>query len=291
MLGLHPTAKLLSDAAVVVDEGAEPEVDILDSMADDIVGHLRLEGVNPSAVNARIVWENTRRPHQFDPNDFHTTSCSPNGKFVVGYDYSDRCIVLGRKKRTLYRVDAEDPQNIIVDDAGSVYFADNSKPLLSEFFSIGRDGARRWNAIIRASILKFSLSDDQQHVIVETCSSDDEDLVLDSLLGTMVDDTSYAEAKWEERRRMSYWESLESIASAISDGSDDAISHAKTLVEEWCQKDEQLPDKHRARLWRYRGELAEKEGQHDLVIEYWEHALSIDSKVGIARRLALKKSL
>lgn len=88
-----------------------------------------------------------------------------------------------------------------------------------------------------------------------------------------------------------YWSVLPRVQAALTGASPD-FATAKRLLAEFDGKEEDIPESSRARLLRFRGEVAEQEGDTVAAIDFWRQALTLDPKVGIRRRYeALSKGI
>jgi hypothetical protein len=85
------------------------------------------------------------------------------------------------------------------------------------------------------------------------------------------------------KERGQYWATLPQVQAALMGASPD-FATAKRLLAEFDGKEEDIPDSSRARLLRFRGEVAEQEGDVGAAIDFWRQALTLDPKVGIRRR-------
>src|SRR5262245_51045678 len=81
------------------------------------------------------------------------------------------------------------------------------------------------------------------------------------------------------RERGQHWATLPKIQAALTGNKPD-VALAKELLAELDGKEDQLPESIRARVLRFRGEVAEHEGDALAALELWRRALSIDPKVG-----------
>lgn len=191
--------------------------------------------------------------------------------------------------RRIYR-----PSNPQVDDLGNVYFEDQSPNGAMAITAWTNTGKLRWVRWFSSYVRSSELAQDGRTLRIHVNGSDDEDqgrtaYVLDSGSGAPLirESDSYADELAIEHQRLFYWPSGEFIASCLAQGSPRSLADGAARASEWCARDNEIDSPaRRAQLWRMRGEIAEKLGEHANAIEFWTRAIEIDPKVGIAKRLA-----
>ena len=87
----------------------------------------------------------------------------------------------------------------------------------------------------------------------------------------------------EERERGQYWAVLPKVQAALK-GAEPDLTRAKELLAELDGKEDEIPEPSRAKVLRFRGEIAEAEGDVARALSLWKQALELDPKVGIKRR-------
>ena len=96
----------------------------------------------------------------------------------------------------------------------------------------------------------------------------------------------------DRRNRGKPWWVFSKVEAALKDNAEGETSAELVALLDEMEGQNELDDKAKAKTWRYRGELAEREGQDDRALECWTKALAFDPKVGIKKRhAALEKRL
>lgn len=98
------------------------------------------------------------------------------------------------------------------------------------------------------------------------------------------------EAEQDRRNRGKPWWTLPKVAEGLKDP-DAELGELTRLLDELEARVQEVTAQERAKVERYRGEIAEGLGDPDSALRHWEQALKHDTKVGIRRRFdALKKA-
>ncbi|MCB9743920.1 MAG: tetratricopeptide repeat protein [Alphaproteobacteria bacterium] len=111
--------------------------------------------------------------------------------------------------------------------------------------------------------------------------------------GTAPDAFERAREAYRERvNRTRPWWVLSKVEGALKGGvSAEELSDLLPLIDEMVDAND-LEDGKLARVWRFRGEIAERQGRERDAYECWTEALRLDSKVGVKRKhAALAKRL
>lgn len=95
-----------------------------------------------------------------------------------------------------------------------------------------------------------------------------------------------AEAKWGR-----YWDVLPRVEVGLKYRGVKDLDEVAALLAQLDGKDDELAPKSRAKLLRYRGDLAEARGNLEQAQLWWEKAYVLDPKVGVRRKLAKTASL
>jgi len=85
----------------------------------------------------------------------------------------------------------------------------------------------------------------------------------------------------DERGRGTYWWVLPRVQDALKQSD---VAAARSLLAGLQGKEAVIPDSSRAKLLRFRGEVAEADGDRAAALDLWGQALELDPRVGIKRR-------
>jgi hypothetical protein len=90
-----------------------------------------------------------------------------------------------------------------------------------------------------------------------------------------------AEQEWGK-----YWAVLPRVEAGLKPGGLDSLDEIARLLSQLDGKDDEIPPGSRAKLLRYRGDLAEARGNTEQARLWWEKAYALDPKIGVRRKLA-----
>ena len=87
----------------------------------------------------------------------------------------------------------------------------------------------------------------------------------------------------EEENRQNHWVVLPKVQEAMKRNPPD-LNLARKLLAGLEDVEEKIPSWSRARLFRFRGELADVDGDTQAALQFYRMALELDPKIGVKRR-------